>query len=173
MGATEAQEPGGGGTTPAATSPVAQDPHHSIAMAAKAITTPGGTTSKYSESTHLKQLRRHAQQASPGEARQAWKQVNKTKAAEKKQWLRQKAEEASQLSWGAFRSVQQHKQRKQGWQLPLLDPGDCGRRNYASTSGGSSTESQPQWSKGGCSKFEKVSNTCANAPRGDLSHRGK
>ena len=26
--------------------------------------------------------------------------------------------------WEPFRSVQQHKQRKQGWQLPLLDPGD-------------------------------------------------
>ena len=104
--------------------PVAQDPHHSIALTAKAITRPGRTTNKYSESTELKHLRRCAQQASPGDARQAWKQVQKVKAAEKKQWLRQKAEEASQLSWAAFRSVQQHKQRKQGWQLPLLDPGD-------------------------------------------------
>ena len=105
--------------------PKAQDPHHSIQQAAKAITRPGRTTTKYSESTALKHLRRVAQQATPGEpAKKAWKQVKKAKEAERKQWLRLKAQEASQLSWGAFRSLQQHKQRKQGWQLPLLDPGD-------------------------------------------------
>ena len=104
--------------------PRAQDPHLSIANMAKAITTPGRTTLKYRESPELKQLRHKAHQLQGGEARQAWKQVKKQKEQEHKQWLRQKAEEASCLSWGAFRSLQHHRQRKQGWQLPLTDPPD-------------------------------------------------
>ena len=105
--------------------PRAQDPQLSIAKAAKAITRPGRTTVKYTESPALKQLRRTAHGIPPGdEAKQAWKQIKKTKEQERRRWLQQKASEAAQLSWGAYRSLQHHKQRKQGWQLPLMDPPD-------------------------------------------------
>ena len=118
--------------------PRAQDPRLSIANAVKAITKPGRTTLKYSESPELKQLRRAARNIPPGEeAKQAWKQVKKTKEQERKRWLQQKADEAAQLSWGRSAAFNTTSSANKDGNCPALTP-RTGKNSCANISGGSS-----------------------------------
>ena len=82
-----------------------EDHHKALAAAAEAITEPK-KGEKFVESRALKDTRRLAHHAPPGEARrQLWKTICKQRKAEHKEWVRELARRAGGQDWGAYRAL--------------------------------------------------------------------
>ena len=79
------------------------DYHDILSKAAAAITEPK-KGEKFVESRGLKQLRRRAKEAGPGDQRRIlWKAVCTARRSEQRAWLRDLANRAGEQHWGALR----------------------------------------------------------------------
>ena len=125
LGAPQTQEPGGCGNS-TCYNHLPWRKTHTIAShwPPKTITRPGRTTNKYSESAHLKQLRR-----SPGGTPN--KRGSKSKRPKKPKRNNGSARKPKKhrSSAGGFSQRQQHKQRKQGGNSLSSTPGRSARRS--------------------------------------------
>ncbi|CAE7709541.1 unnamed protein product, partial [Symbiodinium necroappetens] len=97
-----------------------QDHHKAIAAAAAAITE-AKKGEKFVESKTLKETRRKARGAPPGEARrQLWKQVCSERKREHREWVRDLAKRSGGQDWGAYRALKRSSKPSQ-WDNSLRE----------------------------------------------------
>ena len=108
-----------------------QEDHHRVLAAAAEAITEQKKGEKFVESRALKDIRRLAHQAPPGEARrQLWKTICKQRKEEHKEWVRELARRAGGQDWGAYRALRRttkpsqwdnYLKEKDGWQKDARD----------------------------------------------------